>query len=346
MSVNMEILELADRVIGMLIHNKKKGGYYDHLHMDTWDWSIGVALYGMYKVYKKTGDKKYLDYLIEWYDRQLAKPVSHMNINTVCPILTLCFLYEETSNKKYLPHIQMWTDWVMNHLPRTQYGGMQHYTITAPNEQELWDDTLYMTVLFLLKAGKLFDNGDLIEEAKYQFLFHIKYLQDTKNGLFYHGWTFDGRHNFANAYWGRGNSWITSGAVEFIEIFAEDDAVARFVKNAWLEQVMELIKHQGENGLFNTLLNDRSSDYETSATAGIAYGILKGVRLGILEKRYLEYGTKAARAVISKIEQSGMVGGVSYGTCMGNDLAYYKKIPMVPTAYGQGLTFMMLTELI
>lgn len=346
MSVNVEMLELADKVIGMLIHNKEKGGFNDHLHMDNWDWSIGVALYSMYKVYKKTGDKKYLDYLIGWFDTQLLKPLPHRNVNTVCPVLTMTFLYEETADEKYLPHIQKWVDWVMNEMPRTQYGGMQHITISRRHYQQLWDDTLYMTVLFLLKAGKVFHNDTWIEEAKYQFLFHIKYLQDNKTGLFYHGWTFDGRNNFANAFWGRGNSWFTAGAMEFVEICEENDAGTRFVKNAWVDQVKELIKHQGENGLFNTLLDDDDSDYETSATAGIAYGIIKGIRLGLLGEEYLEYGTKATHAVISKIDQNGMVGGVSYGTCMGKDFDYYKKIPIAPTAYGQGLTFMMLTELI
>ena len=35
-----------------------------------------------------------------------------------------------------------------------------------------------MTVLFLLKAGKVFGKEEYVDEAKYQFLFHIKYLQD------------------------------------------------------------------------------------------------------------------------------------------------------------------------
>ena len=30
---------------------------------------------------------------------------------------------------------------------------------------------------------------------------------------------------------------------------------------------------------------------------------------------------------------------------MGHDLEHYKKIIVTPTAYGQGLTFLMLTEL-
>lgn len=61
-------------------------------------------------------------------------------------------------------------------------------------------------VLPLAKIGKVLNRPHYVEEAKRQFLLHIKYLFDTKTGLFFHGWTFeDGGHNFANALWGRGN---------------------------------------------------------------------------------------------------------------------------------------------
>ena len=56
-----------------------------------------------------------------------------------------------------------------------------------------------------------------------QFLLHIKYLHSQKTGLWYHGWCFIGRHHFGEAYWGRGNSWFTCGAVDFIEWLNEDD---------------------------------------------------------------------------------------------------------------------------
>ena len=44
MSVNVEMLELADKVVGMLVNNKEREGLYDHLHMDNWEWPTGVAL--------------------------------------------------------------------------------------------------------------------------------------------------------------------------------------------------------------------------------------------------------------------------------------------------------------
>jgi len=209
-----------------------------------------------------------------------------------------------------------------------------------------------MAVLFLAKAGKVLARPELVEEAKYQFLIHIKYLQDKVTGLFYHGWTFDYRNNFSGAFWARGNSWFTAGAVEFIEICAGDagsanaDAVLRYVRSCLEDQVKELAKHQGENGLFSTLLDSEESYSETSATANIAYGILKGVRLGLLDPKYEPTGRRAAEAVIGKIADDGTVQGVSYGTGMGPDLDFYRKIPLKPTAYGQGLCFMMLSELL
>ena len=56
-------------------------------------------------------------------------------------------------------------------------------------------------------------------------------------------------------------------------------------------------------------------------------------------------GLAASRAVIGKIAPDGTVMGVSGGTGMGHDLQHYKNIRVCPTAYGQGLTFLMLGEL-
>ena len=43
----------------------------------------------------------------------------------------------------------------MHEMPRTEQGGMQHMTLAEENHQQMWDDTLMMTVLPLAKIGKL-----------------------------------------------------------------------------------------------------------------------------------------------------------------------------------------------
>ena len=100
------------------------------------------------------------------------------------------------------------------------------------------------------------------------------------------------------------------------------------------------------NGLYNTLVDVEESYWETSATAGIAYGLLKGIRMGLLDKENEFYAMNAANAVLAKIQDDGIVAGVSYGTGMGKDFDFYKNIKICPTAYGQGLALLMLTELI
>ncbi len=337
---------LADRVLAV-IKNPGSDPNNATLNMNEWDWPTGVALYGIYKTWQQSGSKDALDYLKSWYGDMLSRTEKpHRNVNSVAPALALTCLYEETHDEAYLAEINSWIDWVMNEMPRTEYGGLQHCTVWNKHYQQLWDDTLVMVCLFLAKAGMVLKRRDLVEEAKYQFLIHIRYLQNVKVGLFYHGWTFDGRNNFAGAFWARGNAWFTVAAVELYDIVGEDDASMRLIKSAWQDQVLALWKLQRVNGLYTTLINVEETYSETSATAGIAYGVLKGLRLGWLtEDKYKEMADLAANAVIDKIDENGAVQGVSRGTGMGHDFQYYKDVGVSPTAYGQGLTFLMLTEL-
>lgn len=343
----MEYKEIMDRVLGMLKCADGNDPSEGHLTMDRWEWPTGVALYGIYKTWQQTGDRAILDYLSQWYDDQLSRPEPpHRNVNTVAPMLGLVCLYAETKNGIYLAAIESWIDWVMKEMPRTEFGGLQHCTAWNKHYQQLWCDTLFMTCLFLAKAGVVLERPELIEEAEYQFLLHIRYLQDKITGLFYHGWTFDRRHNFANALWARGNAWFTVAALELYDITKRDNAAMRMIHSAWLDQVNALWKYQRVNGLFTTLIDVEESYCETSATAAIAYGVLKGVRLGWLPKeKYYDMGMLSANAVLGQIDETGAVQGVSGGTGMGHDLQHYKDIIVTPTAYGQGLTFLMLTEL-
>jgi unsaturated rhamnogalacturonyl hydrolase len=49
----------------------------------------------------------------------------------------------------------------MNEMPRTDHGGMQHITLAEENHQQMWDDTLMMTVLPLAKIGKLLNRPSM-----------------------------------------------------------------------------------------------------------------------------------------------------------------------------------------
>ena len=159
----------VSRLITNLINIKDTTGQFllrleDGRVIDTkswagWEWTHGIGLYGI----------------------------------TIAVFLSLAYVFEKTGNQSYLPWLDSWAEWAMHELPRTPHGGMAHITYLSENHhhQQLWDDTLMMTVMPLAKIGKVLNRPEYIAEAKRQFLIHIKYLFDTKTGLFFHGWEFN-----------------------------------------------------------------------------------------------------------------------------------------------------------
>ena len=218
-------------------------------------------------------------------------------------------------------------------------------TSDSLNDQELWDDTLFMTVLFLANMGRIEGKPEYIQEAQYQFLLHAKYLADEQTGLWYHGWTFNGRHNFAGAFWGRGNCWVTIAIPEFLSMVQCDPEVASKLTRVLVSQVNSLKKYQNQNGMWHTLIDDPTSYVESSATCGFGYGILKAVHTSLIDKAYEATAFKALEPILGYIADTGVVNQVSYGTPMGRESKdFYKNIELRQMPYGQALAMLFLAE--
>lgn len=334
---------------GKFLLKLKDGRIIDTKGWDTgWEWTHGIGLYGMYKYYELTEDAKALAIITDWFANKFVKESTTKNVNTVSPFLTLAYLYEneDTKKKSYLPYLEQWSEWIMNEMPRTNEQGLQHIVYNSENCQQLWDDTLMMTVLPLAKIGKVLNRTEYIEEAKKQFMLHIKYLADKKTGLWFHGWTFAGHHNFAKALWARGNSWITIAIPDILELLnlPANDAFREFLLDALKNQIEALAKVQDESGLWHTVLDDTTSYLEASATAGFAYGILKAIRKRYISKKYESIATKAIGGVLDQISNDGELRKVSFGTPVFNTLQEYKDIPLTSMPYGQSMAILCLAE--
>jgi len=348
--------ETLARLIDNLVNIKDATGEFllrldDGRVIDTkgwndWEWTHGIGLYGLYRLYEQTGDATVLQIMLDWFANRFEAGTPTKNINTVSPFLTLANLYEYTGDATFLPYLDTWAEWLMDGLPRTEEGGFQHIVFNDENPQELWDDTLMMSVLPLARIGLLLDRPHYIEEARKQFLIHIKYLFDKKTGLWFHGWNFIGRHNFADALWARGNCWVTIAIPEFIEMLdlPPEDALRRFLIETLEAQVKALAEHQHESGLWRTLINDPTSYLEASATAGFAYGILKAVRKRYLPAEYEAMAIRALKGVLAHINDDGELTQVSFGTPVFDTLQGYRDIPLTSMPYGQSMAILALGE--
>ncbi len=313
----------------------------------TFDWFQGVGLYGFYKLYKLTNQKKYLNILIDYYEKQISYGLPPITVNSTAPLLTLTFLNQELKNPKYDEIILDWADRLYNDLPRAINGAFNHVTSELENENQLWDDTLMMTVLFLAKVGIVYKKDEYVEDAIYQFLEHSKYLVDTSTDLWFHGFNVAERHHYGGVLWGRGNSWITIFIPEFLEILGEYylmPSIKRYIIQMLNNQIKALAKYQDEAGMWHTVIDDVSSYLESSATAGFSYGILKSVRKGFIDKEYETIGLKGLEKVIENINDQGILENVSGGTRMGMSKDFYKDIPIKEEPFGQAMAMLALIE--
>ncbi|EOI3575738.1 glycoside hydrolase 105 family protein [Cronobacter turicensis] len=351
-----ELKAMIHKITDNLINIKDETGQFllrldDGRVIDTkgwagWEWTHGVGLYGIYQYYRQTGDDRIRAVIDDWFAARFAEGATTKNVNTMAPFLTLAYRYEETRDAALLPWLETWAEWAMYEMPRTDHGGMQHITLAEENHQQMWDDTLMMTVLPLAKIGKLLGRQAYVDEAVYQFLLHVENLMDRETGLWFHGWNYEGCHNFANARWARGNSWVTIVIPDFLELmdWPERHPVRRYLTQVLERQAAALAACQDESGLWHTLLDDPDSYLEASATAGFACGLLKAVRKRYIGKAYAAVAEKAIKGVVANVSPQGELLQVSFGTGMGSDLDFYRQIPLTSMPYGQAMAILCLTE--
>jgi unsaturated rhamnogalacturonyl hydrolase len=353
MARRQEILHRLDGLVAGMTGLKHNGHFHepnldgtkgDYISFDSWEWPQGVGLYGLVRLWEFGGHDDLQRVIEGWFDRRLAAGLPPLNVNTTAPMLPLSLLWAKTREPRWQAALDRWADRVMTELPRTAEMGFQHVVSDGINPGELWDDTLFMVALFLGSYGRRSGRRELIDEAVRQFLVHARYLTDAATGLWFHGWTFQGRHNFARARWARGNAWITAGILDFIDLARIEGGLRDFLIGCLTAQVSALLGFQHAGGGWHTLIDDSSSYVEVSATAGIGYGLLKGARLGIGDEAWRAAGLRALDAVLAEIDDGGTVRNVSYGTRMGHDLQFYRDIPIQPTGYGQALAILCLAE--
>lgn len=310
-----------------------------------WEWTQGVGLFGLWKLFASTGKAEYLEMLRKFYDNQTKVGFPPYNVNTMMPYLPMALMAEYLHDESYMEPCKRAAEWIMQEMPRTKEGGIQHQTSDDTNEQEIWDDTLFMTVLFLANMGRILNEESYKQEAIYQFMLHMKYLQEKESGFWFHGWTFLERNHFAGAFWARGNCWITIAIPELLTMVDCSESEKRILVGALENQVEALARVQAESGMWHTLLDDATSYEEASGTCGFAYGILRGVHTGILDEKWLPVAHKALRPILDLISEDGVLGQVSYGTPMGRESKdFYKTIPLKPMPYGQALAMLFLVE--
>lgn len=330
-------------VISLIADRTMMGNDEWSMRLDRWDWNPGVGMYGLWAAYQATGRKDIYDFIVGWVDAYSGCLYETQTINSIAPMLTVLELYIQTGDARYETLCSWTADWLKKEAARTCDGGFEH-TVTEDVSfgGQMWADTLFMACIFLARYGRIARDEECLELALKQLYLHHRYLKDRQTGLFYHGWDGKNRNFMSGARWGRANAWITAATIEILECTGQGSGEARAVMESLEEQLQALKKYQRENGAFGTVITEAAAYDETSAAAGISYGIRRGIDSGLLGRDCLPMAEKAYQYTLSRINDRGEAEGVSGGTPVMETLEDYYTIPCYPSLYGQGLALLCL----
>ena len=159
-----------------------------------------------------------------------------------------------------------------------------------------------MAQVFYTRYETEFGGGKNYEDIVSQFENVFAHMYDKRKKLYYHGWDCsksafwsDKQTGLSKSFWLRAVGWYTVGLVDAISYFAESAEKYR-------ERLIKIFRQTAE-GLENYIDPDKKMFWqvvdrggeegnylETSGSAMIAYAMMKGARLGYLDKKFAKLG--------------------------------------------------------
>lgn len=319
----------------------------DHGKRLYFGYSQGVGTLAMLKVWKKTDDDKYLDYVVEWADTLINNKgeihlyqVETYNIDYINSGKVLFDVYRETGNEKYKLAMDRLVNQMKNH-PRTLEGVFWHKLIY---QHQIWLDGLYMGSPFLAQYAVTFNRPEMIDDVMNQFIVCAKHTYDKATGLYYHAWDESGNQRWANKetgqspnFWGRSIGWWFMALVDVLDFIPADHPQRPELIHMIQGLADTLPRYQDETGLWYQVLDqgDRDGNYlEASVSSMFMYSIAKAVNKGYIDTKYRAIAEKAYDGLMKELivvnedgtltlTQCNSVGGLGGNPYRDGSFEYY-----------------------
>ena len=339
----------------------------------AWNYIDGCMMTSLYTIYKQTGNKKYIDFIDKFVDYYVFEDGSirgyeldTYNVDNINEGRVLFDLYRETGKEKYKKAIELLYTQIKGQ-PRTELGNFWHKKI-YPNQ--VWLDGLYMAQVFYTRYETEFNGGKNYADIVKQFQAVYDNMYDKKKRLYYHGWDYsktafwaDKKTGLSKSFWLRSVGWYTVGLVDAIGYFSDEakelkDKLIKIFKDT-IEGLEQYIDPVGK--MFYQVVDQggREGNYlETSGSAMIAYAMMKGARLGFVDKKFAKIGEEVFNGICRKYltESDGKLnlGGICLMAGLGPEsnrrrdgtFEYYISEPVVENdAKGTGPFVMAYTEI-
>lgn len=296
-----------------------------HGKKPAWNYIDGCMITALLCASEITGEKKYFDFaenFIDYYvfDDGTIRGYSKekFNLDDVNEGKVLFELYEKTHKEKYKKAISL-LESQLEEQPRTATGNFWHKQI-YPNQ--IWLDGLYMGQVFSALYKKYFGNKDYSDVVN-QYKSVRKLMFNENKKLYYHGcdcskkafWA-DKETGCSKNFWLRSIGWFCISLIDIIEFIDDENAKSELVK-IFAEEIDGISQYADKETSMYYQVVDKGGEegnyLETSGSSMIAYAMMKGARLGVIDGKYAEQGRKTFDGICKKYLSISENGDLNLG---------------------------------
>ena len=313
-----------------------------------WCYEDGVVLNGAYSLYKATKERKYLDFVNRYFEEHIGEngemenfSIQNANLDDLQPGATLFQVNEMEHVAKFEKAIEaMAAQFPVQ--PRLQNGSFIHKN-RYPSQ--LWLDGLFMASPFYAMVASKAKDRKAISDLVTQFK-NVETCNVGKDGLYYHCYDETKTMQWANPetgrsphVWLRSVGWLAMADCDVASILQENGYSHRvpFFKKQLRHVLSSLAPFENPTTrLYKDLpaLEVEGNYEETSGSIMLAYGYLKGARIGLLPYEETAHGAAIFEGVVRAHLKDGHLGNICLVSGLDNErrngsIAYYLSEPVV-----------------
>jgi unsaturated rhamnogalacturonyl hydrolase len=292
-----------------------------------WDYEQGLMLKAIEKVWYRTGEGKYFEYIRKDIDQYVRPDGSirtyrpdEYNIDNIPPGRALLTLYQQSlpDKEKYKKAADLlWKQ--LEEQPRTKSGGYWHKK-RYPNQ--MWLDGLFMGEPFAAEYSLIFNHPEHFEDIVKQFSLIEKYAVDEKTGLVYHAYDESREQKWADkttgrspSFWSRAIGWYAIALVDVLDYLpAQHPGRPQLI--GYLQRLAPVLARYQDpaSGAWYQVIDQgkRAGNYlEASASCMFVYALAKGARMGYIPEKFAANAKKGYQGILQNFVEKEANGSLS-----------------------------------
>lgn len=278
-------------------------------------WAYDVALLGMAIDRLGNVDSKYSKYMEDWVN-YFVNPdgsvtdyrLKEYNLDRIFPGRNVITVYNRYPEARYKIALDNFIEQLKTH-PKTISGGYWHKNIY---EWQMWLDGIFMASTYMAQYAYTFDAPEWYDVASSQTKMIYEKTLDPETGLLMHAWDESKKQAWCDPVtgkshypWSRAMGWYVMAIEDILDYLPADHRDRSDLIEILQTTCSALLKvRDRETGIWFQVLNEggREGNYlEGSGSAMYAYAFAKGVRMGYLNKEYLNIANSAFDGILKEL---------------------------------------------